>query len=165
MNRSRLRVLVLLAVLVMALAPGAEALADSLAVYEGIYDTESKEDHTTELGVEYRFGPLEVSKVRLIPAIGIAGTSDDNYWFYGGVRLDLELGRWAVTPQFAVSLYQEGGGKDLGGPVEFRSGLEVTYGFAKGPRVGLLFYHLSNGILYNFNPGSNSLVLTVSLGR
>ena len=67
-----------------------------------------------------------------------------------------------MTPQFAVTLYEDGDGKDLGGPLEFRSGLEVAYDFARGPTVGLLFYHLSNGDFYDFNPGSNSLVLTVA---
>ena len=70
-----------------------------------------------------------------------------------------------VTPQFAVSLYEQGDGRDLGGVVEFRSGLEVAYAFAKGPRVGVLFYHLSNGDFYDFNPGSNSFVVTLSFGR
>ena len=155
----------LLVVLLLAAAPGAGVLAESFAVYEGIYDTESGENRAVELGVEYRFAPLEVPKVTLTPAIGMTNTDDDSFWVYGGLRLDHALGRWMITPQFAVTLYEDGDGKDLGGLLEFRSGLEITYGFTKGPRVGLLFYHLSNGGFYGFNPGSNSLVLTVSLGR
>ena len=34
---------------------------------------------------------------------------------------------WRLTPGFAVSIYEEGSeGKDLGGPVEFRSSLELS---------------------------------------
>ena len=150
--------------LLVAVAPGG-ALAGDWAVYGGIYDTASEDDHPTELGLEYRFGALGVPKVALRPAVGIAGTEDGNAWGYGGLRLDLALGRWVVTPQFAVALYEDGDGKDLGGVLEFRSGLEVAYDFARGPTVGLLFYHLSNGDFYDFNPGSNSLVLTLAFGR
>ncbi len=157
----------LLVVFLSAAAPGAEVLAESFAVYGGIYDTKSsKENRASELGVEYRFAPLEVPKVTLRPAIGITNTDEDSFWIYGGLRLDHALGRrWMISPQFAVTLYEDGDGKDLGGVLEFRSGLEISYGFAEGPRVGLVFYHLSNGGFYSFNPGSNSLVLTVSLDR
>ncbi len=154
---------ILLAALLLAAAPGV-ALAGQWALYGGVYDTDSTSGHPTELGLEHRFGALKIPKVALSPAVGIAGTDDGNVWGYGGLRLDLTLGRWVITPQFAVSLYDAGDGKDLGGEVEFRSGLEVAYDFAKGPKVGLLFYHLSNADVYDFNPGSNSLVLTLAFG-
>lgn len=150
----------LAAVFLWAAAPGAGAFAGEWAVYGGIYDT-AEDDKPIELGTEFRFAALKIPKVSLRPAAGIAGTEDGNFWGYGGLRLDLKLGRWVITPQFAVTLYEDGGGKDLGGPLEFRSGLEVAYDFAKGPTVGLLFYHLSNADFYDFNPGSNSLVLTL----
>ncbi len=157
------------AILAMALAPGAEAIGlEGWAVYGGIYNT-ANDDNPTELGVEYRFAGLKVPKlpgsIALEPAIGIAGTEDGNGWIYGGLRLDLKLGGWVVTPQFAVALYEDGDGRDLGGVLEFRSGLEIAYRFGTGPRVGVLFYHLSNADIYDFNPGSNSLVLTLSFGR
>ncbi len=156
-------------VLALATAPGAGAIGlQGWTVYGGIYNT-ANEDNPAELGVEYRFAGLKIPKlpasIALKPAVGAAGTKDGNAWVYGGLRLDLKLGGWVVTPQFAVSLYEDGGGRDLGGVLEFRSGLEVAYDFGKGPRVGLLFYHLSNADFYDFNPGSNSLVLTLSFGR
>ena len=155
--------------LALAMAPGAQALGlEGWAVYGGIFNT-ANDDNPTELGVEYRFKGLRLPKLpaslALRPAVGVAGTEDGNFWAYGGLRLDLKLGAWAVTPQFAAALYEDGDGRDLGGILEFRSGLEVSYRFGTGPRLGLLFYHLSNGDFYDFNPGSNSLVLTLSLGR
>ncbi len=163
------RTVILAAVIALVSAPGTEAVGlRGWTIYGGIYNT-ANEDQPTELGVEYRFDALKVPKLpavlELKPAVGVAGTEDGNAWVYGGLRLDLKLASWVITPQFAVSLYEQGGGRDLGGVVEFRSGIEVAYRFATGPRVGVLFYHLSNGDFYDFNPGSNSLVLTVSFGR
>ena len=65
------------------------------------------------------------------------------------------------NPGFAVSLYEEGStGKDLGGPVEFRSSLEFARRFAGGSSLGLAVYHLSNAGIYDDNPGSNSVILS-----
>ena len=157
----------LAAVLTLALAPRAEAL-ERWALYGGIYDTASEDEQPIELGVEFRWKEIEIpgmpDRLSLRPAAGIAGTEDGNAWVYGGLRLDVALGKWVVTPQFSISLYEDGDGKDLGGVIEFRSGLEVAYRFDKA-RVGVLFYHLSNADLYDQNPGSNSLVLTVAFGR
>ena len=144
--------------------------ASGWAVYGGIYDTAAEEQRPVELGLEHRWPAITPGKfpaqLALKPVAGIAGTEDGNVWAYGGLRLDLGLGRkWVVTPQFSVSLYEDGDGKDLGGVLEFRSGLEVAYRFAGGQRLGLLFYHLSNADFYDQNPGSNSLVLTWGFGR
>jgi hypothetical protein len=51
--------------------------------------------------------------------------------------------------------------------VEFRSGLEVSYRLDDRSRLGLSFYHLSNGVIYDVNPGGESLcvVYGVRLGR
>ena len=156
----------LIAVWVLVFAPRAEAL--EWALYGGIYDT-AAEEQPIEGGIELRWQAIEIpgmpAKLALRPVAGLAGTEDGNAWVYGGLRLDIGLGSWIVTPQFSVSLYENGDGKELGGVLEFRSGLEIAYRFDEGPKVGLLFYHLSNANFYHFNPGSNSLVLTLAFGR
>jgi lipid A 3-O-deacylase len=169
MTASRTWVLVTSLILAAAFAPAAGAAGiGGLAVYGGIFNT-ANDDNPLELGLEYRFDGIKIPKLpaslALRPAVGIAGTEDGNKWIYGGLRLDVKLLGWAVTPQFAVTLYDHDDGRDLGGVLEFRSGLEVSFRFAKGPRLGLLFYHMSNGDFYERNPGSNSLVVTLSLGR
>ena len=169
MIATRYWILAVSVILALAIAPGADAKGlRGWSIYGGIYNT-ANDDNPTELGVEYRFKGLRIPKLpvslSLKPAVGVAGTEDGNAWAYGGLRLDLKLGGWVITPQFAVALYEQGDGRDLGGALEFRSGIEVARTFLRGPRVGLLFYHLSNADIYDFNPGSNSLVLTLSLGR
>ena len=165
MKRSASWKRLLLAVCLLTVAPVAQA--GEWAIYGGNYDTQ-EDDQPFELGLEHRWRPLDLSmpsKYSLRPAAGIAGTEDGNAWVYGGLRLEIALGQWVVTPQFAITAYEDGDGKDLGGVLEFRSGLEVGYRFSEKARVGLLFYHLSNAGFYDRNPGSNSLVLTVGFGR
>ena len=136
----------------------------------GIFDTEESTS-PVEFGLEYRLEPRKFNlpllrKVPLTPAFGVSGTEDGNFWVYTGLRYDWEFSpKWYATPQFGISLYEDGDGKDLGGVIEFRSGLEISRQFQNGQRLGLLFYHLSNSSIYEPNPGSNSLVLTYSLGR
>lgn len=159
----------ILSIVCLALASASPVLgeAQGWAVAAGSFDIEG--DPTPEAGVEFRFSPLPVGGVQwlgLVPAMGVSGTSDGGVWLYGNVRLDLEVSdHWVITPQFAVTLFEDGDGKDLGGPVEFRSGLEVSYRFGRGSRLGVLFYHLSNARIYDDNPGSNSLVLVWAIGR
>lgn len=119
-----------------------------------------------EVGAELRFGRFEffgLSDFR--PLVGVTATPDRNVWVYAGLCYDFELGeRWVVVPSFSVSLYSQGDDFDLGGTIEFRSGLELDYRLANDSRIGLIFYHLSNSRLYELNPGSESLALVWSFG-
>ena len=82
-----------------------------------------------------------------------------------GVLMDIFFGRrLVVTPNFAPSLYWKGtSGKDLGHPLEFRSGLEIAYRFDDRSRLGLAVHHLSNASISDDNPGTELLTLYYSL--
>ena len=129
--------------------------------YAGAFDIIDS-DKAIEAGFELRFEPFTLWRQTFVPMAGIAATDEESVWAYGGLRWELSFGRWVVAPNFAASLYEDGDGKDLGGVIEFRSGLEVTRSLRNDSRVGLLFYHLSNARIYELNPGSESLVLTWS---
>lgn len=49
---------------------------------------------------------------------------------------------------------------DLGSPIEFRTGIELTYLFKKGYRLGVAGYHLSNSRLSKQNPGTEAFTIT-----
>ena len=146
----------------LALAQSHEGWAFSLGAFD-VIDT----DKAAEAGIEYRFEPFRLWRLDLKPVIGLSATSEGSYWGYGGFRWDLPLSseRWITTLGFAVSAYEDGDGKNLGGVVEFRSSIDVAYRLDNGSRLGLSFYHLSNARIYDLNPGSESLVVTWSLGR
>lgn len=172
--QSRAQVCALTALLLTLAAPaaGAQGLR-GLTFSIGRFDV-ARDERPTEAGLEYRFRPVKLWSVPFKPGVGVTVTEDDSYWVYANVGYDFELGRrWVVTPALGAGIYDPSDeGKDLGGPVEFRSSLEIAYRLRDkdgpqggGPRIGLIFYHLSNAVLYENNPGSNSLALTFSLGR
>lgn len=162
----------LLLVSTALLLPGGAAADPLLALSAGAYDVGDFEAGTAEAGVEIQLAPVWTGRLprrlALRPMLGLSGTGDGAVWGYAGLHADFEASpTWMVSPAFAVSLFDEGDGKDLGGPVEFRSAIEISYRFATAKRLGLTFHHLSNGGLYDDNPGTNSLLLTwtVDLGR
>ncbi|MDF1589002.1 MAG: acyloxyacyl hydrolase [Gammaproteobacteria bacterium] len=82
---------------------------------------------------------------------------------HSGIRYDIALGdNWVLTPNFAASLYEQGGGKDLGHTIEFRSGLEFAYKLNEDSHLGLAIYHMSNASIGNKNPGQESVILSYS---
>lgn len=123
-----------------------------------------------ETGWEVRFAPRRFRLLPrwapdLIPVTGAMATSRGILYAYGGFRMEIPLGgRWVGSGGWASGLYYPGAGdgKDLGGVLEFRSHLELAYRLRNDSRVGLCLYHLSNGRIFRFNPGSESLVLTYS---
>ncbi len=59
-------------------------------------------------------------------------------------------------------LYADNGGFDLGGPIEFRSGIELGYEGRNGWRYALSYDHRSNAGLYDKNPGIETVQFRVS---
>lgn len=137
------------------------------ALSAGLFDI-GQTEKATEVGVEYRFVARRFWRFDLKPTLGVSGNEDGAFWAYGGFRVDFALGsggNWLLTPNFAVSLYEQGDSKDLGHTLEFRSGLELARRLRNGHRLGLALYHLSNASISEDNPGEESLILSYSLGR
>lgn len=118
-------------------------------------------DQAVDLRVEYRFGsslvPMIEDYVTLRPLAAVHVTTDGALYAAGGLAFDFRLGPVVITPSFAAGLYEKGGGKDLGHPVEFRTQLEVGYAFENEMRLTLALSHLSNAGLDEENPGVNTI--------
>ena len=139
---------------------------EEVAVGAGVFGV-VRDDAVGEAAVELRWGryplPHLPRKLRIQPTAGALVNGDRARYAYAGFRLPFEVGsRWTVTPYSGVGAYGRGDGKDLGGTVEFRSGLEVAIALTACSRLGLTFYHLSNATLYDGNPGTESLALVYS---
>ncbi len=163
MKISRATILPALFILVLCAATPAQAL-DEVAASAGRFRV-SDNDHISEGGLEVRLAPHTFRwlprRVHFVPAFGVMVNSDSSYYGYGSFRFEVPVGeRWQVTPQLGYGLYDRNGGFNLGGQVEFRSGLEVTRRIGERYRLGLIYYHLSNAGIYVHNPGSESLVLS-----
>lgn len=134
--------------------------ADEIAASVGVFDV--GKENIAQYGVEYRGAPRK-GFYNLRPTAGIEANADSGYWVYGGARYDYSLSRdWDLTPHAAVSWYEEGDGKDLGGELEFRSGLDLSVRLTAQSRIAVGVTHLSNSNLGDKNPSANSVIITYS---
>ncbi|WP_041795044.1 acyloxyacyl hydrolase [Pararhodospirillum photometricum] len=98
------------------------------------------------------------------PIAGIEVTSKGATYLYGGFMADVRFGKhFIVSPSAAVGWYNQGDDREMGSPLEFRTGLEAAWRFDDGLRVGAAFHHLSNADLGESNPGVEEATLNVSL--
>jgi lipid A 3-O-deacylase len=126
----------------------------------GWFDFNDDQD-SAMAGFEARFTPL-FWKIR--PIVGVFGNTDGGFYGYGGIALPLDLtDRLQLVPAFAVGGYHDGGSKDLGYPIEFRSALELNYLIGDGQRLGLTVAHLSNAHLDDDNPGTETLTVSYTI--
>ena len=166
-NARRWPVFVLLILVIGTSAPvaWAETPAHSderprIELYGGAAEVLDEGENPWNVGINYIWRPM--GRWGIAPAVGVTYAEHDASAIYGEVRKDFWLGRqWVVTPKFAAGLYHQGGGVDLGNELEFREGVVLS---RVGPRLrlGIGFYHASNGGLGDNNPGTE--VLEVVLG-
>lgn len=144
-------------------------LAASAAVAEqemtvGIGATEATSDAEAALvNLEYRG---EYLWRQLRPQVGAWAANDGSAYAYGGFMYDVTLddaGTVFLIPSTAVGLYHSGAGKDMGGAVEFRSGVELAYKMDHGAKLGLAIHHLSNAGIYDRNPGQETVTVSYTL--
>lgn len=151
---------VLLAAMVFTTGPARAEDPAFLAVSAGYYDINDDYD-AFEGRVEYRHDrKFWIFK----PFAGVMATSDEAVHGYAGVLVDIYFGRrWVLTPSFAPGVYRDGDGKDLGGTIQFRSQLELSYRFDDRSRLGLSVNHISNASIYDSNPGTESVAITYAI--
>lgn len=154
----------LLLVCFMGSVCGRECPPDFLSVAIGSYDVYRPKYRTFEFEMEYKFH-LKCLKppnqyLQFVPLIGLMSTAQISFYGYLGINFDLLFFHHLhFSPGFAAGYYARGKGKNLGFPIEFRSGFELGWKFSDWHRIGIHFYHLSNASLGSRNPGEESLVL------
>ena len=103
-------------------------------------------------------GPLEA-----IYGLSITDTVDVWAGIGYGYQLPLNLDNVFVEMHTMSGLYLNGSGPDLGGLIEFRSGIEIGYEANNGIRFGVSLDHRSNANIYGLNPGLETLQFRVSV--
>lgn len=146
------------------LAPHQAAAEDPsfLTLSAGYFDVVHDDDAAAAFGAEW------MSRWRMLwvlqPMVGAMATTDGGLYGYAGVGTDIFFGnRWVLTPSAAIGAFDEGGGKDLGSTTEFRLAVSFAYRFDNRSRLGLRFYHMSNGGISERNPGVEVLDFTYSI--
>ena len=98
-------------------------------------------------------------------AVGFSLGENGETWVGFGSTYTLQFGD---SPLYAElhsmpGFYADNGGFDLGGPIEFRSGIELGYEGRMGWRYALSYDHRSNAGLYDDNPGIETVQFRVSV--
>jgi lipid A 3-O-deacylase len=111
--------------------------------------------------VEYKWDKYLLRWVR--PQITFITPQFHSVFIGVGIGLELYLTKHLVfTPNFEPGIYFAGVGRNLGCPIEFRSGLELCFEERRGIRFGFQVFHISNARLGNHNPGVNACVLIIA---
>lgn len=136
------------------------ALADDhLVLSAGAFNID--EDQTANFGLEYRANPIWMD---LKPMIGGQINTDMGMYGYAGLLYDWKpVDNLYIAPSAAVGAYKDGSSVDLGGALEFRTGIEAGYTFDNNYRMGVAFHHISNASIYDRNPGVEQLMVTYSI--
>ncbi|MGB0697461.1 MAG: acyloxyacyl hydrolase [Rhodospirillaceae bacterium] len=138
---------------------------DYLTFGAGAYNVVPDNERDNDLLGHFRFEYRPAYQFWVIrPFLGAEFTHAGSFYGYFGFMGDIRFGdHWILSPNAAVGYYEEGGARDLGNPVEFRTGLELAYRFDDGLRVGVAYHHMSNADLGDKNPGVETLGLNVSV--
>ena len=149
--------------LIMATVHAAQT-PDWISFAGGVYDILRPRHQTGEIEIEYKFhirkwtSPFQF--LEFLPLAGVMATARGSGYLYAGINFDcLFFDHVLFAPGFAAGYYWQGKGKNLGYPLEFRSGIELAWQFSDYRRLGVHFYHLSNASLGSRNPGEESIVI------
>lgn len=157
MKRAQWAVFGLLLSSFMPLTPVYADDIDRLSLGIGAFDAFDSE-RALDFRVEYRPGASIVWELR--PFLGAEITSDGAIYGGAGFLYDYNMGnQWVVTPSMAAGLYSDGGGKDMGNAVQFRSQIELGYELENSSRVSAALSHTSNLGINDTNPGAETLGL------
>jgi hypothetical protein len=133
---------------------------DLISLGGGIFNIRKEKNRTSDCRIEYQF----CNNFYFIkPLLGFMITARRSIYSYAGIYMDV----YPKFPlffslNFAAGYYNKGNGKDLGFPLEFRSGIALSYKFKSLKRIGAFFYHISNASLGRRNPGTECLDFFIS---
>ena len=128
------------------------------SVYTGMFDFSDDGKRSTLIGFQHQNDDLNRDTFlgNLSPITGMMITADNATYFYTGIQTQYTIGALNITPSFAPGYYNEGSGKDLGHPLEFKSEVQLSLNLPKDSELGFSYNHLSNASLGSKNPGANS---------
>ena len=146
----------------LAQVDGAVGNRSLLNINVGVSGIESRISSVHRYGME--FGFKNRFKWNTRPATGFVTAGDDCNYLYAGLRRDFYLrDHLALTAGFDIGFLHNGEQLRLGNELEFRTLVDLSYVFANDWRATIGIHHISNAGLGNTNPGTNDVVLSVSL--
>ena len=127
-------------------------------IFAGMFDFSDDGQRASLLGVQHQNEELYRKSFlgKISPITGGFLTKNNAFYLYTGVQAEYELGFLTITPSFAPGYYNEGGGKDLGHPLEFKSEVQMSFDLGDSSQMGMSYNHISNASFGTKNPGANS---------
>ena len=106
-------------------------------------------------GIEWPV-PLRIGIIQ--PVMGCLVNRRDDRYIYAGFAARVRMNaRLTMVPSAAAGRYWMGGGYDLGGPLQFKTGMVMEWCSGGTVVAGISFDHISNANIYRSNPGINML--------
>ena len=140
--------------------------SDEVDFYVGVFDVIDKEgdDQAKLYGAEHIDETLyrDTFLGKFKPLSGAFITDDNAVYMYTGVEVEYGLGPITLSPSFAPGFYEEGQGKDLGSPLEFKSEIKLGLNIFENSKISYSYNHISNNDWGDINPGSNNEHITFS---
>jgi lipid A 3-O-deacylase len=135
--------------------------ADAFIAGVGAFDLQDRRSSLSAgANAEYRFG----RKLFVIgPALGLVANLDGGVYGYFGLYADISIGPIVLSPQVAAGGYRQGDSIDLGGELQFRESVDLSYRFDSGSRLGVRLAHISNAGIYEDNPGAEEAYVTYAI--
>ena len=129
-----------------------------LNIFTGMFDFSDDGQRAGLMGVQHQDEELYRKSFlgKLSPITGAFLTKKNAFYLYTGVQAEYELGFLTITPSFAPGYYNEGAGKDLGYPLEFKSEVQMSFNLSDSSQMGMSYNHISNASFGEKNPGANS---------
>ena len=127
-------------------------------LFTGMFDFSDDKQRAGLFGMQHQNEELfwESFLGKLSPITGGFLTENSAFYLYSGVQAEYDLGFFTITPSFAPGYYNEGSGKDLGAPLEFKSEVQMSFNLSDSSNLGMSYNHISNASLGTKNPGANS---------
>lgn len=150
---------------------GTDQIAFGLAYGNVPLSQDGDDEETALFNLEYRFGHRYLSYTDghgfdfgIAPFVGGYVGVDGSAYGYLGFGFEFLIDdHWVIMPNTAVGLYHEGGGRDLGHALEFRSGLEVGYRWDNEVQLGVALHHMSNASIGDSNPGTEHATVFLNI--
>jgi len=144
----------------------AEGNNKNLTFYTGQFDIKDEvgDDETSLIGLEHKNPNLFRNTFlgKLSPVTGAFVTGKGASYFYTGVEAQYNLGPVKILPSFTPGYYNQGDGKNLGDPLEFKSEIKLGFDIFKDSKIGYSYSHISNNNWGSTNPGSDNQSITFS---
>ncbi|MDD7973314.1 acyloxyacyl hydrolase [Roseinatronobacter alkalisoli] len=117
----------------------------------------SAEGQVRYIGEPYFWG------LQPVAGVSLAGNGSGYVGVGAAYTLRSQQGSLFARLTGMAGIYKRGGGRDLGGSLQFRTALDVGMTAASGMEFGIGADHRSNATIYKLNPGLNTAYLFATL--